>query len=268
MCMGDLKEELKENGGVEVGLIQASTRANLALSPSYVKRLEGSFTTKMVEAFVEGNFVNLSEGLVYYAFTPKSANELECNVRELPEPDSCELGVGLDFNVNPMAASVFWRAGAHMHFFDEIELPNADTEYMMQVLRERFVDETRETRHILEFVYPDASGSARKTSSPGGKTDFHYIRDAGFTINAPTENPKRKDRYNAVNGKFKPKEGRTTLTISPKCKRLVKYLQTYTHEDLNKQERMSHLLDSFGYPIYRLFPISVERAGVFRLAGT
>lgn len=240
LCCGELKDQLRESG-VAVGLIQASTRSNLALHSSYVKRLEGAFTSKMVEAYIEGGFVNMSEGLVYYAFTPKADIEDHCNVRDLPVPDECELGCGMDFNVNPMSACVFWRAGAHMHIFDEIELPNSDTEYMCSLLREKYVDAGRLTAQVLEVIYPDASGAARKTSSPSGKTDFHYIREAGFQISAPSSNPHRKDRYNAVNGKFRPKEGKTTLTVSPKCKKLIKYFQTYTHEQMNQQTAMSHL---------------------------
>lgn len=157
-----------------------------------------------------------------------------------------------------------------MHFFDEIELPNADTEFMCQVLYERYVHpETRVTKQTLTYVYPDASGSARKTSAPGGKTDFHYIRDAGFEIRAHHANPKQKDRYNAVNGKFAPKVGKTTLTIDPACKKMNKYLQGYTYEGLNKkdQKTYSHLLDSLSYPVEYLFPISRDRQGTAKLTG-
>lgn len=250
LCVGDLKDKH------DVQVFTASTRANLAVDPGYVQRLLGAYDGKAAQAFIEGEFVSLSEGMVYYAFDPME------NVVALPIPKGAELGVGMDFNVNPMAAAVFWRAGNHVHFFDEIELPNADTEYMCSELHDRGY-----FKKGLRAVYPDASGAARKTSSPGGKSDFHYIKQAGFEIHARPSNPLRKDRYNAVNGKLKPREGKLTLTISPKLKKLRKYLSVYSHELLNKQDAYSHLLDAFSYPIAYLFPVTKSVMKVVPLGG-
>jgi hypothetical protein len=268
LCMGEMKDDLEEYGDVKVGMIQASSRANLSLNPAYIKRMEGTFTDRMVEAYIEGGFVNLSEGLVYYAFTNLQDSEGHTNVKSYPEvPEQAELGVGMDFNVNPMSAAVFWRMGAHMHFFDEIQLPNADTEFLCQQLVEKYVSDERVTKQVLEDVYPDASGVQRHANAPGAKTDFHYIREAGFRVRAHHKNPKRKDRYNAVNGKFRPKEGASTLSIDPRCKRMIKYLQAYSHELMNKQQNMSHLLDAMSYPVEYLYPVYHDRVGMYKLAG-
>lgn len=230
---------------LDVGMVMASTRLNKALDSAYVDRLEGALTEKAVAAYVEGQFVNLSDGLVYYAFDPTPG---KLHVRELPLPEYPQYGAGMDFNVNPMSAAVFWRAGSHIHYIEEVELPNADTEFMCSYLREKYPK--------LVDVYPDASGNARKTSSPGGRTDFHYIRDAGFQINAKYENPKRRDRYNACNGKLRPKNQPPTISISPKCKNLIRYLSQYNYDKMSKQESMSHLLDAWSYPIAYLFPVT------------
>ena len=258
LCVGEGKERH------DVATINVSTRENLALDEGYVGRLLGAFDGRAADAYVEGKFVNLSSGMVYYAFNQ------EANVVDLPIPSPAELGVGMDFNVNPMAAVVFWHAGTHMHFFDEIELPNADTEYMCQYLTEKYgVGSKFHLDHetVLTEVYPDATGSARKTSAPGGKTDFHYIRNAGFDLRAPHANPKRKDRYNAVNGKFKSRSGHTTLTVSPQCKKLIKYLSIYSHELMPKQDAMSHLLDAFGYPVSYLHPVTKDMVSILKLTG-
>lgn len=250
LCEGDLRKRL------DVGWVQASTRKNLALDPGYVSRLENALPQKAALAYIEGAFVNLSQGCVYYAFDPQE------NVVDLSRPPGAELGVGMDFNVNPMAAAVFWRQGQHIHYFEEIELPNSDTQYMCQHLRERFGSS-------LQEVYPDASGKQRHTNAPGGKSDYTFIRQAGFTVNAREENPPRKDRYNAVNGKLRPKSGGITLTIAPNCRKLTKYLMAYSHELMNRpnQAAMSHLLDAFSYPVAYLFPIDKEALAVFKLKG-
>ncbi len=264
LCVGQL-EGVADPKLLDVALVQASTRDNPTVGEDYVGRLEGVLTKEAVAAYVDGAFINLSTGRVYYGF--KGLNSP--NVVELEEPKhehdgspAAELGVGMDFNVNPMSAAVFWRFRDHIHFFDELELPNADTEFMCSVLKERYSVRLRN-------VYPDASGSARHSSAPQGKTDYFYIRDAGFNIIAPHANPKKKDRYNAVNGKFSPKAGACTLTVSPKCKKLIKYLGLHSYELMTKEEqkKMTHLLDAFSYPVSQLFPVVKEQV-VGRIEGS
>ena len=254
LCVGEDRERFNAD------YIIASTRLNKAIGSAYVGRMEGAFSDKEAQAYIDGQFVSLGSGLVYHAFDPS------LSFVEMKMPAYAELGVGMDFNVNPMSACVFWKANNHVHFFDEIELPNADTEFLCSILRERYVDPMKPGSK-LEWIYPDASGSARASNAPGGKTDFHYIREAGFKIDAPPANGPRRDRYNAANGKFKPRQGVTTLTIDPTCKKLRKYLQQYSYEQMNKQKGMSHLLDAFSYPIVRLFPADKGAISDSRLSG-
>lgn len=236
LCVGE------QNSTLDVGVVFASTRANKALDEGYVKRLESVLSERACQAYIEGRFVNLAEGLVYYAFDPMD------HVVDVPIPLGAQLGAGMDFNVSPMAFCVFWVRGDHMHFFEEYEIPNADTEYACSVLKENHWDQG------LREIFPDATGSERSTKSPGGKSDFHFIRDAGFDIRCRSRNPERKDRYNAVNGKLRSRDGKVTLTVSPKCKKLIKYMATYSHDLMNKQENLGHLLDSLSYPCSYLFP--------------
>ena len=245
LAVGEWKDRM------DVGVIQASTRENLTLGDWYVKQLQGAFDGKAAEAYIEGQFVNLAKGQVYHAFDSKR------NVAELPVPSGAELWAGMDFNVNPMAFCVGWRAGSHMHVMAEYEEANSDTEYCCELLRERWVyGRADKGLPVLRNVYPDASGSARKTAAPGGRSDFWYIEAAEFSVEAPHANPKRRDRYNAVNSKLKAADGRTTFTIDPRCKKMIKYLSLYNHENINKPEQkaMSHLLDAMSYPVVYLFP--------------
>ncbi len=242
LCEGELNDRF------DVGVIHGATYLNQVVGNEYVNRLTTAYDDKAVQAYVEGQFVNLATGLVYHQFNKT------LHVRELDIPEAAELGAGMDFNVNPMSASVFWKAGDRVHFFDEIELPNSDTEYMCELLQDRY-------KGRIENIYPDASGSARKTAAPTGRTDFWYIKDAGFHIKAKKANPKRRDRYNAMNGMLKQKyaDGSPKVTFSPKCKNLVKYMGQYSHEKMNKQENMSHLLDATTYPVSFLFPVDRKR---------
>ena len=247
LCVGQMKEHN------DVGIIHASTRSNTALPKDYVDRLTSAHTAKASQAYVEGQFINLSEGMVYYGFDP------HINVQTIEMPDGAELGVGMDFNVNPMAAVVFWRLRDQMHYIKEYELPNADTQFMCDTLKDDFPG--------IREVYPDASGSQRKTASPAGKSDFHYIQEAGLVVCSHAANPHRRDRYNAVNGKLAPKKDKPTLTVDPSCKSLIKYFSLYAFDILNKQESMSHLLDAAGYPVHYLFPVNKEVLEQHRLVG-
>lgn len=237
LCEGEMKERY------DVGYVRASTRANLALD-GYADRLTDAYTGKEAEAYVEGEFVNLAEGVVYHAFDkPHHVVHLD------PPSDIVRWGAGMDFNVDPMSAVVFWETqNGHIHITNEFELRNSDTEYMC--------DEIMDVCPEVTDVFPDATGSARKTSAATAKSDFFYIREAGFNLYAKSRNPKRRDRYTAVNSRFKSDK----LTISPACTKLQTYLMQYTFENMDKKsgECMSHLLDAFGYPIVYLYPVNKE----------
>ena len=251
---GDLADDY------DVGYVRASTKSNLALDSSYYDRLLSSMDELTASAYLEGHFTNLSKGLVYHAFDPKNNIVNMGGIKGIP--DGVDLGVGMDFNVDPMAAVAFWRHKNRIHIFKEYERPNSDTEDMCQQLREDFGDR-------LEYIYPDATGARRSTAAPGGLSDFHYIRSAGFEIMAHKGNPRVRDREAAANGKFKSRKGKTTLTIDSSCKKLRKYLSLYSHEKRNKPEQkaMSHLLDAMGYPVYYLYPVGRKEFQIKRMTG-
>jgi hypothetical protein len=223
----------------DVGLVQCSSRANRALPRDYVSTLTGSFDENAAAAYVEGKFVNLSTGRVYHSFDPT------LHVTDAAIPEGAEIGVGMDFNVDPMAFVFFWRKGERMHVYAERERPNCDAEQAAIEIREQVPG--------MRDVYPDASGNQRSHAGGGGKSAFGYLRDNGFRIHARNANPLLPDRRNAVNGAFR----RGVVTIGKDCPKLRSYLLAYTHENSNKTQgkSMSHLLDSFSYPIAYLFPV-------------
>jgi len=260
ICEGTRKDDF------DIGLVQSSSAENIALGKAFTDRLKRGYTEQAVKAFVEGQFVNLQSGRVYYGFSDK-------NIRDLPDP-GLELILGLDFNVNPMAGVVFWHdpETKHLHVKDEIELENADTDYFMGYLKENYSVVLPEGGRVCRIrkIYPDASGARRTTNSAGGRSDFTIIKEHGFEIEAPRSNPMVRDRENAVNGKFAPASGESTLTVSPRCRQLISYLRKYTHENRGNAtgRGMSHLIDAFGYPVHRLYPIERIRFYTTNLAGT
>ena len=232
ICEGDDRDKY------DLGFIQASAKTNLALPREYIESLENAYDDVVAEAYVDGKFVNLSKGRVYYGF------ERGRNVCEKRRPESAIIQAGQDFNVDPMASVLFWVEGKQMHIFKEIEKRNSDTENMVGSMQDL-------TGGRLQISYPDPSGKSRKTSAKAGATDFTIIRDAGVEVKARSKAPPIRDRRNAVNKKLK--EG--TLTVDPSCKKIIKYLEQLAHDKFTKQEEMTHLTDALGYPVEYLFPI-------------
>jgi phage terminase large subunit len=256
--------------GLDVGLVQSSTRDNLSLPSSYMQHLLGSLDEKTAAAFVDGQFVNLASGLVLYNFSRME------HVVDIPMPYEAELGVGMDFNVNPMAGVVFWldRTKGHIHYFDELELPNSDTQDMCSELRTRYWDagecdlycergEVYKTFAGLRDIYPDASGRNRATNAPAGMSDYRLITDAGFRINARPKNPGRRDRFNATNLRLR----QLKITVSPRCSNIIRFFEQYSYEYMTKQEDMSHLFDAATYPVAHLFPMDRTLLNTTRLRG-
>lgn len=228
----------------DVEVVHVSTLENKVLPKSFIDNMKATFTAKALDAYLHGIFRDMTEGQTYYAFEHRE------HAVSLPLPSSVELGLGLDFNVNPMTGVVFWHAGDRFHVIDVIELENSGTEEMCREVRKRYP--------TLSQVYPDASGAARKTSS--SETDFTILKKWGFELNVLPSNPAVRDRENTVNGKLRAANERVSVTIDPQCKKLLKALALYKRGTTAEQKKMSHVIDAFGYPICQLYPLASYEA--------
>lgn len=230
-----------ERDNFDLELIRESSRANLALPSEYITTMENAYDNVVAEAYIDGKFVNMTQGQIYYGF------ERERNVKKLVMPQEATIGLGLDFNVNPMAGALFWHTATHIHYFEEFELPNSDTPDAI----ERAHELASKHGQTLKLCYPDASGKSRSTKAPGGTTDFTHIKDGGLKVKARPSNPTIRNRRNAANAKWK----KGTATVDPRCKQFIRYREQLCHEKLKKQESMTHLTDAGDYPLAYLFPI-------------
>ena len=255
---GDLSERF------DVGLVQASTRDNLALGPEYAARLMAGYDPETAAAYVEGEFVNLAKGRIYFGFDenrnvvpddqvvlPQGVNMYE-GPRGYPIPVGAKLALGMDFNVNPMAFVVFWYTDWHIHYLWEMEIPNADTQYAAQVVRDHFGGP-----EVISDCFPDPACNQRKTSATGGRTDGSILKTNKFTLFHRRAHPTRRDRYNAANACFRPATNPhlPRATVSPNCKRLIVALNEYTDQNRNTEEgkKLSHILDAATYAPEYLF---------------
>lgn len=231
-------------------VVMAPTISNKALGRHYIESLLAGCDIKTIRSYLLAEFVNLSEGVVYYGF------DLERNVLPLGDIGG-ELVVGMDFNVDPMSAVVGWYSGGHLHVFHAIRLPNSDTVEMCQTLRSMYGD--RVTR-----VFPDPTCDRRSATSPIGRTDMQILRQFGFevvNIGGSKGWVSRRDTFNAANRAMRPVSGPPRVSLSPSTEsnglgELTKNLLELTHEKYQTDDRRgkTHLPDALKYLIYGLMP--------------
>ena len=184
------------------------------------------------ERFLNGTFSDESEGQAYYSFSR------ERHVKEVKKVN-VPVMIGMDFNVNPMTAVAFQIVNGNMHVIKEFYLPNSDTFKM--------ADAIKRAGYTGAYVYPDSTGSNRKTS---GMSDFDILKQSGFTIKS-VHNPLQRDRVNNVNRLFT----NDRIIIDSSCKKLIGDLEQVVWKNNKLDEgkkQLTHVSDAFGYPAWNL----------------
>lgn len=240
--------------GAMYGRVHASTYDNeINLPDDYISSLLASYPPNLVDAYINGQFVNLQTGTVYQQFN-RALNDCQ----DVEQPGET-LFIGMDFNVGKMAAITHVKRGGPPRAVDEIV--NAyDTPDMIRRIRERYWEfkdgQWQKTRQIR--VYPDASGGSRRSVN-ASETDIALLKAAGFIVCAPAANPPVKDRINAMNGAFCNALGeRHYLVNTSRCPTYTDCLEQQpwaANGEPDKTLGLDHATDAAGYFIHHDFPI-------------
>ena len=235
------------------GLVKASTYENeVNLPADYIPSLLASYPPNLIQAYINGEFVNLATGTIYTSYH-REKNRCMDTV-QAGEP----LFIGCDFNVGKMAAIVHVKRNGQPRAVAE-EVNRYDTPDMIRALQARFQG------HQIR-VYPDASGGSRKTVN-ASETDLALMRKAGFIVCAPAANPPVKDRINAMNGMFCNANGeRHYLVNDSMCPTYADCLeqQPWTAGgEPDKSTGHDHANDAAGYFIHYDYPI-IRRTATIR----
>jgi len=228
-------------------LIQAPTDSNPHLPQDYVENLKAIYPNNLLSAYLNGEFVNLTQGTVYngYSRDRNQSNE------EITRFDF--LMVGMDFNVTNMSAVIFVYRQGVFHAVEELT-GIYDTPNMINTLKKKYPE------HNI-CVYPDASGASRKTVN-ASISDITLLESAGFECRAPKRNPFVKDRVMAANAAF---ESLQVMINSEKCPELASSLEQLTYDNNgvpDKTSGLDHLIDACTYPIAHELPIIKPIAAV------
>lgn len=236
------------------GLLHASTYDNEENLPDdYIESLLESYPAQLIDAYLDGKFVNLTSGTIYVGYSRK-LNGSEETVQQ-GEP----LFIGMDFNVGKMAAVTHVKRLGIPHAVDEI-INAYDTPDIIKKIKERYWLWDGNTYHKTceIMVFPDASGDSRKSTN-ASTTDLALLRAAGFSVSAPEANPPVKDRINAMNAMFCNAEGARRYRVNAsKCPVYAESLEQQTWNaqgEPDKKQDNDHPNDAAGYFINRTYPI-------------
>lgn len=237
------------------GIVHASTRDNARnLNSDYIESLLASYPPQIVDAYLDGMFVNMTTGSVYPNFDRVLNHTSATPMRGEP------LHVGMDFNVQNMTAIISVIRDDRP--FTVAELTGVlDTPAMVEKLLARYPD------HAIT-VYPDASGKARKSVN-ASESDLTILRSAGFSVRVDESNPAIRDRVLSVNAMLLNGDGdRRWLINTDNCPRLVEALEQQCYDssgDPDKSSGHDHPPDAAGYFITKRWPIVKRDARVFRI---
>lgn len=243
-------------------VIKASTMSNAKNLPEgYIDTLRDNYPAQMLEAYLNGEFVNLTQGAVYPEFD-RMLNKSPLGVGIIPGET---LHIGVDFNVGHMAAAVhILRDGVPHAVAEHVDL--LDTPTLIATLKRAYQSGEQKCRIIC---YPDASGKSRKSVN-AAVSDIALLKQAGFLVLAKSTNPFVKDRVAAMNKQIHNQNKRMYKVNVDACPYLTEGLekQAYDkHGEPDKTSGIDHIIDAAGYFIAYRFPIVHGKARQTNLKG-
>jgi hypothetical protein len=214
--------------------------------PDFYDRLKESYDPKFYEQEVLGNYLNLTGGKVYTAFSREE------HVRDLEVDPRAPLMWTMDFNVDPMSSVVAQMVHGETRVLDEIVLRHATTAQACGEFLKRYPKHEAGVR-----VYGDASGFHEQTT---GASDYAMVKDyfqayttTPIKYSVPRSNPSVRERINLTNAKLRSASGEIGLMVDGRCKELIKDFEQVAYKadtnqvDKDRDRLRTHLSDALGY---------------------
>lgn len=250
-------------------LIRAPTSSNPHLPEGYIDALKASYPSQLIEAYLEGEFVNLVGASVYYNFS-RTKNALPKNTPAAAWPTTHRviIHIGVDFNIHNTAAAFGVVAGGKCYILGEMT-GILDTPTLVKEIDAHY------EKFAQDIVYyPDATGKNAKSTN-ASVSDHTILQRTGAMIDAPPGNPAVRDRVAAVNSALGNAEEEPLLYIDIEaCPRLVQALEQQVYVESgsgklspDKSSGYDHILDALGYLIYRRFPVKDMFVGTLEIVG-
>jgi hypothetical protein len=217
------------------------------ISEGFIQSLYDSYDQVMVDAYIKGLWVNMLGKRFYYSYDPdKSDDKKLCRRNE-----NALTHIGMDFNVYPMAATMWHFDGIKARAYDEIRLDHADTRKMVDALHARRYN----SNNCL--IYPDPSGNAESTK---GHPDIYILKQAGFEVKFKTKAPPMRRRQLHMNNLL----DKGIIQLNPDtCKFLKRDFMSVSVDPIDfgknkKDKELTHYSDGADYLFDNLIPFKHE----------
>lgn len=235
-------------------MIKGSTYDNADnLGEAYIAAMESNFDATSRKAYMHGEWVNMRGDQFYYNYQPEKHDDFD-----LVGPEHGYVLCSMDFNVDPLTATMWHKNGDSIGAFDQIELAGEegfDTHKMVRAMMIRgYTPENT-------IVYPDPAGRARSTK---GKPDVQILEEAGYQVAVRTVAPSFRARQLNANNLFE--KGR--IKLHPvKASGLKRDLlgveqDKVTLEKKKNNPKLTHFSDGMDYMLDIVFPFSGNRSKV------
>ena len=232
-------------GKTDRTMIQARTQDNPYLPEDFIQSLLENYPPELIEAYLEGKFVNLTSGRVYHNFD-RHLNHTNLTLKDFPRHI---LHIGQDFNVGKCASVVHVIDDGIPYALDEITGAK-NTEAVIQIIKDKYPG-----RAIM--VYPDSSGKAEKTNA--SQTDIQLLRSAGFEVLYPSKNPFVRDRIGSMNAMFLNGLGERRYKVNTnRCPVYTQALEQQAYDKSGQPDKShdeDHPVDGGGYFIHYRYPL-------------
>jgi len=245
----DLYTFAQDPANTDWSAFQYTTRDGGFVKPEEIEAAARDMSERQFRQEFEATFETY-ENRVAWAFD-RSVNILT------PKDYSTDIvHIGMDFNRNPLVASIAVQQQDALYAIDEIQIFGSNTDEMCDEILNRYPSSKI-------FVYPDPSGSRQQTNS-GGRSDHSILANRGFVVKAPRKHDPVKDRINAINARFRSADGTNHLFISPNCKNTINSLDKHTFKEgtqvPDKDSGHDHMFDAISYMVAFLYPIRKQVA--------
>lgn len=235
-----------DNPTKSYSMVQASSYENKKYLPGdYISTLMETYSSELVNAYVNGLFVNLTAGTVYNMF------DRVLNHSPIVENSGEYLHIGMDFNVTNMSGIVHVIRNGDPIAVDELG-GIYDTPAMIETLKEKYLD------HPIS-IYPDSSGKNRE-SVDASTSDIAELERAGYHCVYDGLNPRIKDRTASMNRMFLSAKGERKYKVNTiRCPGYTKNLEQQSYDKSgmpDKSGNNDHKPDAGGYFICNKFPIN------------
>lgn len=233
-------EQQNARNNPEFKLYRGRTQDNPTLTRAYIENLKKVYPQKLLEAYMNGVFVNLESGTVYYNFCRKKHD-----TDRVIKPNDV-LHIGIDFNVNKTCGVVHVEDGNVTSAVAEVT-NQYDTSALINTIKARWPN------HRV-IAYPDSSGSHRNAAN-ASSSSIALLNLAGFEIRAKRKNPLVKDRVTSF---VKLIEDNRYYVNTKNCPEYTRCLEQQAYNDKgdpDKDSGVDHLPDGGGYYVSYKYPV-------------